>query len=302
MRPLERLRKLGILALRGRCAQASIEARRSTMTDSTPQDERFEFGANWASFARDLSDARIAQAERSLRSLLGGDLSNQTFLDIGCGSGLSSLAALRLGAASVLALDLDPNSVATAQSVLGLHAAGAKWTVRQQSVFDLDPKTDGRFDVVYSWGVLHHTGGMWQAIRKAAALVDDGGRFVVAIYQRTYLCGFWTWEKRLYNRVPAFVARAIRGLYKSLFLAAYALTGRNPVRYVRDYGATRGMSWTHDVHDWLGGYPYESATSEEIDRAMRQLGFRRETYVPCGITVGLFSSGCNEYVYRRIGA
>ena len=133
---------------------------------------------------------------------------------------------------------------------------------------------DGRFDVVYSWGVLHHTGAMWEAIRKAAQLVNDDGRFVIAIYQRTPMCGFWHWEKRLYNLVPAFGSRAMRGLYKSLFLAALTLTGRNPVRYVRDYGRTRGMSWTHDVHDWLGGYPYESATAEEIDAAMRPLGFR----------------------------
>ena len=270
------------------------------MTDLTRREEHFEFGANWADFARTIDEARIANAESCLRDLIGGDLAAQSFLDIGCGSGLSALAALRLGAVRVRAVDLDENSVATAQALLRFHAPGADSTVIRRSVFDLAPATDGTYDMVYSWGVLHHTGAMWDAIAKAAALVTERGRLVIAIYRRTPLCGFWRWEKRLYSHGPAWLAAAIRALYKSAFLAALVATGRNPVRYVRKYGRTRGMRWSNDVHDWLGGYPYESASPQEIDARMTALGFRREHAVLRDSGYGIFGSGCDEYIYRRI--
>ena len=86
--------------------------------------DRFEFGKNWESFSRSIDDESIRRAEDRLANLLGTrDLSGRMFLDIGCGSGLHSLAALRFGAAQVTAIDLDPNSVATTQAVLGKFLA-----------------------------------------------------------------------------------------------------------------------------------------------------------------------------------
>src|SRR5262245_43707281 len=126
--------------------------------------EHFAFGENWASYASLIDEDRVASAEQGLVRLLGaGGLAGKSFLDIGCGSGIHSLAALRLGAKSILATDLDPMSVATTQRTLSSHAAGAAWACREVSVFSLDPAREGTFDIVYSWGVLHHTGAMYDA-------------------------------------------------------------------------------------------------------------------------------------------
>ena len=124
----------------------------------------FEFGRNWSGFSELIDESRVTQAVEGLERLAGSTaLAGKSFLDIGCGSGLHSLAALQLGASRVLALDLDPHSVATARHVLSRFAADAECEVREQSVFTLDPQQLGVFDVVYAWGSLHHTGALHEA-------------------------------------------------------------------------------------------------------------------------------------------
>lgn len=269
------------------------------MADLRQRETHFEFGANWADFARCIDDARIANAEHCLRKLIGGDLAGKTFLDIGCGSGLSALAAIRLKASKLNAVDIDENSVATTEALLSLRADHSQWTVGRRSIFEMEPMTDGTYDIVYSWGVLHHTGAMWEAIGRAASLVAPDGRLVIAIYQRTPSCVFWTWEKRLYNQGPGWLAAWIRGAYKTAYVGALVVMGRNPVRYVAEYGKHRGMRWSNDVHDWLGGYPYESASSRQIDDFLTKFGFSCESHVPANTRLGLLGTGCSEYVYRR---
>ena len=69
------------------------------------EGRRFEFGANWTRFLETLDDRRVAEAELSLRTMLGRErLDGLTFLDIGSGSGLFSLAARRLGEEAGLSL------------------------------------------------------------------------------------------------------------------------------------------------------------------------------------------------------
>lgn len=75
---------------------------------------RFAFGENWRRFLETLSEERVREAGRSLREMLEmPSLSGLSFLDVGCGSGLFSLAARRLGA-RVRSFDYDPASVACA--------------------------------------------------------------------------------------------------------------------------------------------------------------------------------------------
>ncbi|MEW6589792.1 MAG: class I SAM-dependent methyltransferase [Pseudomonadota bacterium] len=167
--------------------------------------ERFEFGANWAQFLNVLNDERIALAEQSLSTMLGvSDLQGKRFLDIGSGSGLFSLVARRLGA-TVHSFDYDPQSVAcTAELKRRYHPDDPDWTVEQGSALDKDYlHTLGQWDIVYSWGVLHHTGAMWQALENVTPLVRPGGTLFVAIYN--YQRGttpVWTWVKRAYSRLP----------------------------------------------------------------------------------------------------
>ena len=261
----------------------------------------FAFGENWQSFVATVDEAKILAAEEGLLRLLPrADIAGRRFLDIGCGSGLSALAALRLGARQVDALDVDAQSVAAADALLGTFAAGGAWTVRQKSVFDLSPARDGVYDIVHSWGVLHHTGDLWRALGCAAAMVAPNGRLVVALYRKTPLCPFWRCEKRLYAGAGPGAQRAARALYKTAFAAGLLATGRNPARYVRQYRSARGMDWHHDVHDWLGGYPYESTEPASVASFLARCGFALErSFVHRAAAAGLFGSHCDEYVAVR---
>lgn len=264
-------------------------------------ENHFAFGKNWQSFLSTISRASITDAERCLRILLpNGELRRQSFLDIGSGSGLAMLAAMRLGAARADGVDIDGNSVDASRSLLSMNIPEGNWSVRHQSVFDLDPGQNGLFDIVYSWGVLHHTGDMWAAIEKAAAMVAPGGRFVLALYQKTWLCRFWTIEKRFYTAAPMIVQTFIRAMYKSAYVLGLLVTGRNPLRVIANYRSSRGMDWHHDTHDWLGGYPYQSTESNEVVPFLARLGFTIERkFIHPPSAKGLFGSHCDEYVAVR---
>src|SRR6266545_5844853 len=145
------------------------------------QGARFEFGKNWTRFLAGLDGQRIAQAEESLRAMLETTgLKGKSFLDIGSGSGLFSLAARRLGA-RVHSFDYDPQSVACAAELRRRYFPGdAQWVVEEGSALDADYLARlGKFDIVYSWGVLHHTGRMWQALENAQLPVAPGGRLFI---------------------------------------------------------------------------------------------------------------------------
>jgi SAM-dependent methyltransferase len=268
------------------------------MADATDLSTRFEFGRNWAEFASTISQRSIEEAERGFARLIQpAEIAGKRMLDIGCGSGLHSLAALRLGAAEVTAFDIDPASVETTRRTLARFAPHSAWTAEVRSVFELEPPP--RYDIVYSWGVLHHTGDMRRAIRSAAALVERGGLFCVALYRRTALCGLWAIEKRLYTASPQPIRRALERLYVLGLRAAYRLQGRDFDVYVRDYAQSRGMSFETDVRDWLGGYPYESISPDEVARLADELGFDPVRSFCGRPDRGVFGTGCDEYVFRR---
>lgn len=270
------------------------------LMDPTNIKRQFDFGRNWADFATSISDQQIDLACDGLQRLLGGRLTGQSFLDLGSGSGLSSLAALRLGAGTVLAVDIDEFSVETTKRVLRRFAPGGPWVCRRANVFELDPDESGGFDVVYSWGVLHHTGDMHLAIRRAASLVGPDGRLAIAIYRKTPLCWVWGLEKRLYSKSPDPVQVIIRWTYQGASIIRFLMKGWNPVRFIREYPAKRGMLWKNDVHDWLGGYPYESASPAAIERFVEELGFSLLASWTSKPGLGLFGSGCDEFVFRRL--
>ncbi|HXQ52113.1 MAG TPA: class I SAM-dependent methyltransferase [Stellaceae bacterium] len=273
-----------------------------TQRDPPDQGEaHFRFGENWLSFLDRVTPESIAEAGRGLERLVDrAALKDRRILDIGCGSGLSMLAALRLGAAFVEGVDIDPDSVAATRALLSRHAVEGTWSARVMSVFDLDPERLGRFDVVHSWGALHHTGAMGQAIDRAAAMVAPGGRLVLALYRRSPMCGFWKCEKRVYAAAPPLVQALARALYKTAYVAGLVVTGRNPRRYIAQYRSVRGMDWAHDVHDWLGGHPYESTEPGEVTEALARMGFVMERVFEhrCAL-FGLLGSHCDEYVAIR---
>jgi 2-polyprenyl-3-methyl-5-hydroxy-6-metoxy-1,4-benzoquinol methylase len=264
---------------------------------------RFEFGKNWRQFLGVLGEERIAAAEESLRHMLEiDDLRGSSFLDIGSGSGLFSLAARRLGA-RVHSFDYDCDSVScTAELKRRYLPDDGLWTVEQGSVLDAEYVNSlGTFDCVYSWGVLHHTGQMWQAMRNAIGAVAPGGKLFVAIYNDMgSQSARWRSVKRFYNqlpgplRIPLALTVTAPNEIKSIVSSVLRLRMADYVRSWTRHGQARGMSRWHDLIDWVGGYPYEVAKPDEVFDFCSARGFRL-TRLKCG-GVGL---GCNEFVFLR---
>ena len=269
--------------------------------DLLKAESHFKFGENWKAFSEHINEERIEEAKKSLIKFFGKTgLKGKTFLDIGCGSGLFSLAALLLGAKEILAVDIDKDSVATTKKVLDTFAPKAKYQCKVISVFDLDPKKHGTFDVVYSWGVLHHTGDMYTAMKKAFAMAKKEGTLAIALYTKTPLCGAWKVEKRFYAHAPCILQAFIRGLYYVAYTLKKTLSGKNMLTFVKNYKSLRGMSFSYDAHDWLGGYPYESISPQEMKTFLEKEGLKiSKTFLCPPPKLGLFGTGCSEYILKR---
>jgi 2-polyprenyl-3-methyl-5-hydroxy-6-metoxy-1,4-benzoquinol methylase len=264
---------------------------------------RFSFGRNWASFLKRLNQARIAEAEKNLIEFLGEkSLDGRSFLDVGSGSGLSSLAARRLGA-MVTSFDYDGESVACTEELRRRYLPDdPSWIIEQGSVLDTEYLAGlGQFDIVYSWGVLHHTGAMWQAMANIKTMVKTGGLLFIAIYND---CGevsrSWLERKRRYNALPQ-ILRPFYAIYVWMPQELRSLAGsmrsgelRTYIRELTSASSGRGMSWLHDVIDWVGGYPYEYASVRDITDF-----YRRDGFEPVKIRENS-SYGCHQLVFKRV--
>jgi SAM-dependent methyltransferase len=264
---------------------------------------RFAFGANWTHFLRTLDETRITEAEDSLRDMLGvTNLHGRRFLDIGCGSGLFSLAARRLGA-QVHSFDFDSQSVACAQELKRrFFPEDDTWQVEQGSVLDKEYIGRlGQFDIVYSWGVLHHTGSMWLAIENAISRVaSPRGTLFIAIYNdQGWKSHVWWFVKLIYNRLPHLLKNpffiGVSALVHAFVIVKYSIKLKPMVAIapLLSDRRERGMSARHDAIDWIGGFPYEFAKFDILVNYLEARGFELAKYRRYD------SQGCNEFVARR---
>ena len=281
--------------------QPSQSATASQFAAEIESGERFTFGENWREFLAVLNAERIAEAEASLQQMLETtSLRGRTFLDVGSGSGLFSLAARRLGA-RVHSFDFDPSSVAcTLELRRRYFPDDPDWKVEHGSVLDTSYLDSlGQFQIVYSWGVLHHTGQMWQALENVASLVSPRqGKLFIAIYNdQGFQSQVWRTVKRTYCRLPWLLKPLV------LYPAAVRLWGPTMLRDLinlkpfhswNSYYRSRGMSPWRDIVDWVGGYPFEVARPDEIFEYFHQRGFNL-----CKLVTAGGGLGTNQFVFER---
>jgi 2-polyprenyl-6-hydroxyphenyl methylase/3-demethylubiquinone-9 3-methyltransferase len=238
--------------------------------------QRFEFGKNWQAFLSVLNGERISIAQNSLCEMLGvNDLTNKSFLDVGSGSGLSSLAVRKLGA-RVCSFDFDPASVACTTELRNRYFPNdSAWTIKEGSVLDKTfLQSLGTFDIVYSWGVLHHTGRMWDALENISHLLKPDGVLFLALYndQGRRSEGWWIVKKFYCSGLmgKATISTVFVPYFFSRALLASILRREN---VFRTYKRNRGMSIVHDWFDWIGGFPFEVAGVGQIFNFFKDKGF-----------------------------
>jgi 2-polyprenyl-6-hydroxyphenyl methylase/3-demethylubiquinone-9 3-methyltransferase len=268
---------------------------------------QFRFGDNWSEFIDEyFTEDRVAESRESLTEFYGiSDFDGKSFLDIGSGSGIFSYAAYQLGADEIVSFDIDPEVVETTKKVRGYADNPNHWEVKQGNILDEDFVTSlSEFDLIYSWGVLHHTGGMFDAIENSLEIVAPNGLYYLAVANDGAKAGLSseTWEKikRIYNKSPDIGKRLLELWYICGFIANYAVNGENPIRKMRNYQVRRGMAFYPDVKDWLGATPFEFAPPDEVINLVTDVrAFALKKLRTAEERENTSGTGCNEYLFER---
>ena len=263
---------------------------------------QFDFGSNWKEFsAKALSPEKIQQARNDFQTLMAGiNIRGVTLLDIGFGQGLTLLISTELGAITA-GCEINPISIEVLEFNKQKFPKIKDCSIPIITGSILDPKIisdlkkvdflhGNLYDIVHSWGVLHHTGNMWEAIKITSDLVKPNGHFIISIYNRHWTSKIWLLIKWLYNKSPQIIKKLlVYTFFPIIYVAKYIVTGKNPAK------SKRGMDFYFDVIDWVGGYPYEYATKDEIAKYVENLGFKCLRCISATVP-----TGCNQFVFEKV--
>lgn len=205
----------------------------------------FAFGKNWLSFAKKaVTKEKIDSGRVHFRNLCAAiNFQNKSFLDIGYGQGLALFYAAELGA-NVSGIDPDIQNIAAVKELKKYFDTNLSVEPINDSILNerfVKSSEDPGFDVVYSWGVLHHTGNLNSAIHNSIRLTKKDGFLVLAIYNRHWSSQIWKVIKWLYVvSPPTFKEFLILFFYLPLKIATWVFVGKS------HGNSMRGMDFYHD--------------------------------------------------------
>lgn len=256
----------------------------------------FSFGKNWQNLLKVINEDDFIRSRKDLERWFSNriDLKDKDIIDIGSGSGIHSLMLYSMSPKKLYSFDFDPNSVAATKSLWEKSGSPTNWLVNHGSILDVKYLSQlGKYDLVYSWGVLHHTGSMWEAIKNASDMVKLDGHFLISIYQGVKTYDYDLALKKQYNRAGYFGKKRLEFSKFIWPLMKNRIKWReNPFAW--NQKAIRGMNTYHDIVDWLGGLPYEVASDEQIISFFKPLGFV--------LIEKDMSEACGTYLFKRTGA
>jgi len=260
--------------------------------------KQFDFGQNWKNFSeKKLNKDKIIQAQHDFKELVKDlDIKNKSFIDIGFGQGLGLLSSIIFGAKSV-GVDINEKCYETLErnkdffpELKNVDIPIIIGSILDGSILEKIKSINKTYDILHSWGVLHHTGNMWTAIDNCCQLISQNGIFILAIYNKHWSSRLWYIIKKIYNSSPAIIKRLmIYKFYAIIFIAKFLVTFKNPLK------KERGMSFYYDIVDWIGGFPYEYATKDEIVEYLRYKGFNLIKFTKASVP-----TGCNEFIFRKV--
>lgn len=257
----------------------------------------FSFGKNWKNYLKKISKESINNSMISLIQFLG-DIKSKNVIDVGCGSGIFSYSMYLLGAEKITSLDIDTDSIECTKFLRENVKNPKKWNIYQGSILDKNfiSKME-KSDIVYSWGVLHHTGKMWEAINNITTLVKDRGLMYISIYNKVKVSFIWLRIKEFYNINPFLGKYFMNTLfYILLYFISPLFRLKNPFKLLKNYIKLRGMNPYIDIKDWLGGYPYEFATFAEVISFFEQ-NHSNFTLIKSVRAIG---TGINEFLFKKV--